>query len=291
MVVNLVNPEYLVSDSVNLYWVNVQQSDGFSYPIWQVAKASGGGPTLITGGGSGTCVGSLAVDSANVYWTSGCTANGDIRSSPIGGTGGSGTEKIWTTGLNYPEVIAVDNGNLYWTEDSADGGVAKMPLDGGALTMVATQQKNAWGLAASAGDVYWTDDGAAGTVMANNGTTTSTLASGQSSPGYITVDATNVYWTDLISGSVVMALRSMVGAPIVLASGRTQPGFIATDGENVYWTEGPSGNVMKVAISGGSPPVTLASGLSNPAGIVVDSTFVYWTNNVGAGSIMRVVKN
>jgi hypothetical protein len=317
IVPNQMNPEELLVDSENLYWFSSQDSSGITYPIYMVNKSTGGAGTSL--GSSSTSCTFLAIDLANVYWTEGCSAYGEVFSVPIDWLGGGRPTTRWAMDQPWPGGIAVDSENLYWIEmESADGGifggVQKMPLDGGAISTIASRQDRPAGtIALGGGNVYWADEGTNGAdasvmMVPLDGGTVNAVVLHQG--GNLTTDSTNVYWTNGGSGTgtVMMAPLDGVSTPTPLATGRTiLGGSITTDGTFVYWTEPYStptaqcaacGNVMKVAISGGVAPVTLASGQDNSAGIAVDSTFVYWSNDAPAssqdstlGAIMEVVKN
>jgi hypothetical protein len=88
------------------------------------------------------------------------------------------------------------------------------------------------------------------------GGSTTTLASGQSTPMSVAVDAASVYWTNF-----------------------------GTAADNFM-----DGTVMSAPLDGGTA-TTLASEQSTPVSIVVDATSVYWLDVVGSGNaVMKVAK-
>ncbi len=215
--------------------------------------------------------------------------------------------------------IAADQSAVYWTESAGcapDGGdcvgtVAKMPLDGGAIISVASEQNNPWGLAVDATHVYWANAGDAclddagpcsGAILSVPlaGGTITTLASQLDLPIRVAVDATNVYWTNagrgcpfdagvsvpinMRCGGSIMTMPLQGGTPTILASGQNNPWGIAVDRNSVYWTNFGDGTVMKVPRLGGMT-TTLATGQNLPYGIVTDATSVYWAGGDGVRKV------
>lgn len=80
-----------------------------------------------------------------------------------------------------------------------------MPVSGGVLVTIASDQASAAGIAVDDANVYWTTSasGKNGTVMkmpkdaSLDGGSATTIASYQGQPWAIAVDANAVYWTDL----------------------------------------------------------------------------------------------
>lgn len=167
----------------------------------------------------------------------------------------------------------------------------KVPLRGGTVTTLASDQSSPHDIAIDANNVYWTNS-AGGSVMKVSlaGGAPTTLASGQSDPYGIAVDPASVYWT---GGGNVMKASTVGGTPFTLASGQGA-GEIAVNATNIYGTvSGVNGAVIAVPLGGGTV-ATLASGQSTPIGITVDSRSVYWTNfgtsasDAKDGTVMKV---
>jgi hypothetical protein len=138
-------------------------------------------------------------------------------------------------------------------------------------------------------NVYWTGyvANAVFSVPVGGGVIT-TVASNQISPTYIAADATDVYWADWGAGSMggPVMQASLDGVVTTLASGQLYVQGIAVGPTGVYWTDenvynNPSfpGGVDTVPLGGG--PVTMVAGLAPtfpeaPASIAIDSTSIYW---------------
>ncbi len=200
-----------------------------------------------------------------------------------------------------PFALAVDGTNAYFA-NYAGGTIVKVPLAGGAPTVLASNQAAPLAIVVDGANVYWANEGtsanayADGAIMAvafDAGTPVA-LASAQANPTRLIVNQGNLYWTNYgtstMSGAdgAVMTVPVTGGvAPTVLAS--EQPGAfgIAVAGTNLYWvTAGTAvnndtdGTLMKLALTGGSP-TRLASAQPSPADLAIEGSNAYFTNEVG----------
>jgi hypothetical protein len=196
----------------------------------------------------------IAIDQANVYWTTHADLGGSgdagppsgaILRTPIGG----GAIVTMVSGIAALAGIAVDDANLYWLDDgppdsnryadNTNGAVMRMPLDGGAPL---------------------------------------TLASGQNWPQSIVVDSANVYWTNggastsslsWSSNGAVLSMPTDGGPVTVLAGNQTETGALVLGDDEVFWIVGHQSNastngaLRKVAKLGG-PIVTWPSPRDGP---------------------------
>lgn len=94
-----------------------------------------------------TGLGSLTMDSTNLYWRT-----SDLRRAPIGGGSGTTIEPSVT----FAYALAVDATNVYYVDIN---GLEKAPLGGGTVTKLVDKtvynQAYSYGLAVDAKSVYW----------------------------------------------------------------------------------------------------------------------------------------
>jgi len=131
--------------------------------------------------------------------------------------------------------IAVDDTGLYWTNGKSFGGgdaaVLKMPLGGGTVTTLASQQTQPSTIVVDGTTAYWVNlDGEVMSVpLAGGPPTRLALANALG----LAIDAGYLYYA---TGGAVMKLPVGGGAATVLAAGSAAGPIAVRDG-CVYWVE------------------------------------------------------
>jgi hypothetical protein len=267
----------------------------------------------------------LAIDGANVYWST--SYNGQIRSCAKSGcnntpttlaTGQSaygiavdGTNVYWgnyavsgaiqkcaiagcsntptnlAVGQGYVYNVAVDNANVYWTQYGQNGGVFKCATGGCSLSPT-TLAPTAWGymVGTDGTNVYWSGFGGIRKCAVGGCNQTPVTLSSASIYGGVVSDGTNVYFTG--NGSYQCAVGGCNNNPTSLASGYGLG--IAFDNKDVYWAAPSSGTIARCAIGGCNNNATLvAFAQAYPEMIAVDNTAIYWTNYT-SGTVVKLAK-
>jgi hypothetical protein len=195
----------------------------------------------------------VAVDAANVYWTT------------YGNWFMSGTPK---------------------------GTVMKASLETGVVTMIADNRTGAGAIAVDATAAYWSESGGGDTSGGTDAVMKVLLAGGSpvtlhqafpnvdGIPYLIGIDGSSVYYRDgglrkvpLSGGNVTTLLPAF---PWMVD--------VRVDGAHVYWVG--TGAIMRVSVAGG-PQMAIATG-DQPSALAVDETHLYWTNTQGA--VMALAK-
>jgi hypothetical protein len=97
----------------------------------------------------------VAVDSKNVYWTTGLNGGGVMQEPLVGGS-----PIALASAQYYPNAIAVDAQNVYWTTGQGGAGtVMKVAIGGGAPVALATGQAYPSGIALNSTSVFWVNFG------------------------------------------------------------------------------------------------------------------------------------
>jgi hypothetical protein len=254
-----------------------------------------------------TAVVDIAVDSTNVYWTTGGVP-GNVVTKPF--TGGNASLISALNVEENPRGIARDQNHVYWV-DLDNGAVEGVTLLSGTPIQSFYFRMPIMGptpgpndIVVDKNNVYWVDQ-AAGTVnqqaLASPGGTTTVLASGRNQPRALAVDATYVYWVDYGDTNTGSVNKVPIGGNntqvLPLATGENEPYDIVVDAEGayVYWTTHADrlsgGSVRRITTAGNVAPTVLANMQGAPDGIAIDplpnEEFVYWTA-YDDGTVMKI---
>jgi hypothetical protein len=183
----------------------------------------------------------VAVDGTSVYWAEAGAQGIAIRSAPR--AGGAATTLGSASAGQWRNALAVDDARVYVTPGAAL--IAEVAKSGGPTTSLAVRAES---LAIDSSYVYFTNAGAGTvSKMPLAGGAPTVLATNQSGPWRIALDATSVYWGADQDGGSVMKVAKAGGAPVQLAKACGEPRAIAVDGANVYWADPAHGRILAVA--------------------------------------------
>lgn len=238
--------------------------------------------------------GPIAVTSTEVVWAnqgvtgSSSSVGAAIMKAPLGG----GPVETLATNEIDATALAIDSGDAYWTTDNLsfpsngqaavpNGTIVKMSLQGGAASVLASNQMVGSSVAVHEGTLYWPSFGGLMSVSTSGGTPTVV------SPGVIvamTLSAGTIYWAeqDDTSSNVLKKKALSAAAPEITLNETSDFGAIlrlAVSSTDLYWTvEDPvSGFVKKVSLGGGAAStVYSASDDIIDYAIAVDGDSVYW---------------
>jgi hypothetical protein len=155
-------------DSQNVYWV--QGAQGNNGVIMKAALGTTGGTPIYT---QQNFPEALATDGTNIYWASWGTYDAQGNSNNDGtiqmGSVNGGTPTTLAKNLSAPACMVVDANNVYWTNLGKMGGnnlpalntgaVMQVPIGGGQVVTLASQESVPVGIALRGNDVYWTEYG------------------------------------------------------------------------------------------------------------------------------------
>lgn len=288
------DPEGIVVDAVNAYWVNAGAGTVVSCPL---AGCPDAGPTILASGQDAP--NRLAVDLTSVYWTNVFTS---IQKCPITGCGAA-APTVFAAGSTKATGLAIDHASIYWTE-AQNGVVASCPLAGCTTKNVlyAGPDGPLYGITVDSANVYWVNvdtgtlDKAPLTGVPDGGAPT-ILATSTDGIAFLAMDTANAYFTNEYGmGNVSRAPLTGEpdgGAPTVLASNLPYLDEIIVDPlcQTVYWVArgveldgggDPEGTVYRCStIDCNNNPIPFAANENGPWGLAQDTEYVYWTDYYG----------
>ncbi len=237
----------------------------------------------------------LAIDSKNVYWSTGLAANagGSVYSVPING----GNPNLVIGGQDHPHAIASDGTNVFYGNAGTGnntGGIYKVAIGGGQPTLIANNQASPYDLVLDATTVYWTNIGD-GTIWSSDKNSPNPQkiggGGGLGHASRLQVDSQNVYWTDT-AASAVNRMPLAGGNTITMSAANSAPGAraIAIDSTNAYVASNIQtvGGILKLPLNASSAsPQQLIMNQTFLGGIATNGTQLYWANLVGNGTINR----
>ncbi len=261
-----------------------QNNSTTNMQIWKVPTS--GGPGVVVAGGLNWPV-SIAVDSANLYWTSISDSNVMVQSLS------TGTRRTLATGQYFPMDIAVrDATTVYWSGCANSNGtscsVFSIPVSGGTPTPLYTLTGGGNpSLAVLYPNLYVTSAGLRQVVSVAIGPGGSNTTVDSTSLPFQGVDAKagRVAWfagrTTSSSFDGVVKGSSVGGSIRTVGSGQA-PWAVAVDATNAYWVTEAGNNeqaIYKAGITSGSPVLVLDN--VGTYSIAVDANYVYFLGHAG----------
>jgi hypothetical protein len=252
----------ITSDANYIYWTLGEAGSVMRRP------KSGGNPEEIMQLDN---PGAIVVDAANAY----VGAAGVLIRVPFSNAPKS---IIDTNGVTS---ITQDATHLYYTTNLLAGVAQWAKAGGEPLLLDVANPSPQGGIAFDAKSVYWANSGGnAIHAVPIGGGTVRTIASDQRGANGLVIDKTRAYWTTTAENGTVSSASLTGGAVTVLARNTGVGGAIAIDGTTLYVSEPDLCRVVKMSTSGG-PLMVVAYPVYRPSLVLVDGDFVYWTTEVG----------
>ena len=236
-------PYSLASDGSYLYWNDTLDPGS----IRRVRAGGADETTLVLIG-----VWGVALSPTSLFWV---TSTGSAQSMPKGGGAVMTLGMVSGPNPNDEVVaVALDTESFYFVATSPlSATLSSVPVSGGPVTTLATVDADVTALTLDTQYLYFVVDDAL-TRLPLGGGATSVVANGFTGTIALKVDSGNVYATidrgNNPTGSVVR-VPVTGGTPTVLASSQWDPYGLAVDGNCVYWADMESANgpgaIMMVA--------------------------------------------
>lgn len=233
------------------------------------------GPTTLA---TGTNPWALAVSPTHLYWT-------NLAGGSVSGVALNGGLPVTITSVSSPNGIALNGTTLFVTSDA--NRIGSVPSSGGSFGAIITGISAA-GIATDGTHLFWGAQ-SAGTIHRAllNGSSPSTIQTGENWPNQLASDATHLYWINSgnIPGTGALRRRShSTGAVESLWTGVNGGYGVAVSSTHVYWTHYADGTVSRMPKTGGAAEV-MVSNEPEVQGVAVDAISLYWTTS--AGNLVR----
>ena len=188
-------------------------------------------------------------------------------------------------------ALAVDTKSLYWTDNTDAGTVSSLPLDGGSVSVLATNQNQPFAIASNGSDLYWLALDQVMHLPLDGGTAVSIAQTTQTIANNLTLDATYLYWS---SGSVSASIyRAPLNGGTVetIATNQANPTSVAVDNGVVFWANYGDSTIIRSSPNG-SASILLTTGTAaySPWALMIDRGSLYFTMPA-AGSIGKIAED
>ena len=173
--------------------------------------------------------------------------------------------------------VAVDETHAYFVSYQENGYVARVPLIGGDVEILAAEQNGPARITVNDTHVFWSNYlGSTVNQMLKSGGTLTTIGP-YTSPLGIEVDDTHVYWADNTSEGTLYR-RSLSGGNVeTLTNTATWAWGLSLDGEAIYYTAYGASAVYFLPLSGGSP-VLIANTPDYPTALNISNNVLFWVS-------------
>lgn len=200
---------------------------------------------------------------------------------------GAGYE-VLAGGQYMPLSLTADESHVYWTilgtetNSHLDGEVNRVPIGGGSVESVATQQTAPDELVLGDDEVYWAN-GSADTIMVwskSSETPPAILSQQQRGASDLMIDDEYLYWVKgTIVRSAIVRRSFEQGSTATVHVVDEHPMVVASDDTHFFWAS-TLGEIWTVDKDSRDPAVELASQTEDNRTLVIDiatsDTHVYW---------------
>ena len=222
----------------------------------------------------------MALDTTNVYWSD----DSPHALMMVPKSGGPATT-LASYGVGLPFAVATGTTDVYWsmTMDPQGSSIRKMPLGGGAETVVLSGLQDVVNLVVDASHVYYDEIGGAGVVRADLDGSNATVII-PSPKGFwmntLALSGTTLCWSSSNGFYGVIGCSNTDGSNPVTLVPQASMDSLATDGERLVYLD--AGTLWSVDIQT-QKATALVSWLSSSGMVAFDSTSVFFSTGEVTG--------